>query len=63
MPRKASASGNVGATKLLTAPFTPQEVEQIDDVRFASRHGSRAETIRFLIKKGLEAVANANAGS
>lgn len=45
------------AVRQIAAPFTAGEIEQIDDVRFASRHASRAETIRFLIKKGLEAFA------
>ena len=51
------------AVKQIAAPFTASEIDQIDDVRFASRHASRAETIRFLIKKGLEAVADERTGS
>lgn len=41
----------------LTAPFTHDEVSAIDDVRFGLRHTSRTQTIRFLVQKGLEAVA------
>jgi hypothetical protein len=41
----------------LVAPFTPDEVSAIDDVRFSMRHQSRTQPIRFLIQKGLGAVA------
>ena len=44
-------------------PFTPDEVEQIDDVRFNLRHESRTETIRWLLIKGLEASKNAEKAS
>lgn len=44
--------------KPLTLLLSPSEIEEIDDVRFTTRQRSRAETIRFLLKKGLEAVAS-----
>lgn len=47
----------------IATPFTADEVRQIDDVRFSLRHATRRETIRFLIKKGLEATADARAPS
>jgi len=37
--------------------FSAEELREIDDVRFSERIGSRAETIRMLIKKGKEAFA------
>jgi hypothetical protein len=37
--------------------FSAEELREIDDVRFSERIGSRAETIRMLIKKGREAFA------
>lgn len=64
MRRAALPSDEAGgqAVRQIAAPFSAGEIDQIDDVRFASRHASRAETIRFLIKKGLEAVAHERKG-
>lgn len=49
--------------KPLTLMLSPSEIEEIDDVQFTTRQRSRAQAIRFLIKKGLEAVAHERAGS
>lgn len=47
--------------RTISVPFTLAEVEQIDDVRFARRQSTRREAIRFLVGKGLEAVASESA--
>lgn len=43
--------------KRVTIMMTEAEVAQVEDARYAHRKPTQSETIRFLIKKGLEAVA------
>ncbi|WP_249688512.1 ribbon-helix-helix protein, CopG family [Microvirga sp. 3-52] len=40
--------------------MSPSDVKKIDEVRFATRATSRAEVIRRLIQKGIEAVSLAS---
>ncbi|MFH1558514.1 MAG: hypothetical protein ABII76_27250 [Pseudomonadota bacterium] len=42
----------------VTVMMTDAEVLEVDDARYALRKPTQAETIRFLIKKGLEVVAH-----
>ncbi|WP_454914963.1 hypothetical protein [Xanthobacter sediminis] len=49
--------------KRVTVMMTDDEVREVEDARYALRKPTQAETIRFLIKKGLEAVANASMAS
>jgi metal-responsive CopG/Arc/MetJ family transcriptional regulator len=37
--------------------MSPDELSEIDDVRFERRLHSRSETIRFLVKKGIETIS------
>jgi metal-responsive CopG/Arc/MetJ family transcriptional regulator len=43
----------------IITPMPRSLVERIDDFRFANRMASRADAIRTLIEKGLEAAAQA----
>lgn len=47
-----------GSPRKVQVPLFKAELNRIDDVRFAQRHQSRTEAIRYLIMKGLEAAAS-----
>ncbi|MDF2620436.1 MAG: hypothetical protein K0S00_3095 [Xanthobacteraceae bacterium] len=51
----ANPSEHAAVARKVQIPFVQAEIDQIDDVRFAQRHQSRTETIRYLIFRGLEA--------
>jgi metal-responsive CopG/Arc/MetJ family transcriptional regulator len=44
-------------TERVPVLMSPSAVKQIDEMRFSTRLGSRAEAIRRLIQKGIEAAA------
>lgn len=48
-----------GRPKTLGLPLTASEIEKVDDVRFSRRFASRAEALRHLLMKGLEAERDA----
>jgi hypothetical protein len=53
-PKRAGApKAKKGLFKAYT-PFTPDEIEQIDDWRFANRIPDRADAVRALVSKALK---------
>ncbi len=66
MARGQTVPTNV-AIRRVYVPFVDEELERIDDWGFANRIRERAETLRRLVLKGLEAEAakrqEAKAGS
>lgn len=54
LPNPVAKPGERAARKV-QVPFVQAEIDRIDDVRFAQRHQSRTETIRYLIFRGIEA--------
>lgn len=47
-------------TERIPVLMSPGDVKKIDEVRFATRAHSRAEAIRRLIQKGIEAISLAS---
>ena len=45
-------------TERIQLLVSEEELRSIDDVRFEKRIPSRAEAVRMLVRKGMEAVAN-----
>lgn len=59
----SQARASSARERRVTVMMTDAEVSEVDDARYALRKPTQAETIRHLIKKGLEVVAHERAGS
>ena len=44
-------------TQRVPVMLSPVELQELDDMRFATRSPSRNEAIRHLLRKGLDAIA------
>ena len=59
MPRPIAGSSKM--TARLHIVVEPQELEEIDDIQFSNRIRTRSETIRRLMKLGIQAVREGRA--
>ncbi len=50
-------------TERVPVMMSLNELSEIDDVRFERRLHSRSETIRFLVKKGIETISSRSANN
>ena len=47
-------------TERIPVMMSPNDVRDIENVRFERRIKSRSETIRFLVRKGIEAISESD---